>query len=212
MVHDWLSPKLAAAWMKNWCANWRWTNHGGSGIGMSMLLSVFLSSLQCALKMYQKWCGWLMVVFPMVQLHLYPDQNRCPLLSKIWCISIQKSGASLFKNPIIPPSKIWSSFPTKIWCILSKIWSSFSSKKLQHDQNSSVPRESAKNPSFHTCSHLATVGILQYVDCPDLSHACWPLTILAWWYLPSFLYRILSKSLYLVMIFSPWWLQVSCKN
>ena len=70
-------------WMKNWCANWRWTNHRGSGIGMPMLLSVFLSSLQCALKMYQKWCDWLMVVFPMVQLHLYPDQNQCPLLSKI---------------------------------------------------------------------------------------------------------------------------------
>ena len=61
---------------------------------MPMLLSVFLSSLQCALKMYHKWCGWLVVVFPMVQLHLYPDQNLCLLLSKIWCISIQKSGAS----------------------------------------------------------------------------------------------------------------------
>ena len=135
-----------------------------------------------------------------------PLQNLVHLHSKIWCIPP-------FKNPIIPPSKIWSSFPSKIWCILLKIWSSFSSKKVQHDQNSSsVPQESAKNPSFHTCFHLATVEILQYVDYPDLSHVCWPLTILAWWHLPSFLYRILSKFLYLVMIFSPWWLQVSCKN
>ena len=134
-----------------------------------MLLSVFLSFLQCALKMYQKWCGWLMVVFPMVQFHLYPDQNRCPLLYKIWSIPFQKSHAFSFqkshhtpfqnlvifpfknlvhppfKNPIIPLSKIWSSFPSKIWCILFKIQSSFSSKKVQHNQNpSSVPPKSAK--------------------------------------------------------------------
>ena len=65
---------------------------------MPMLLSVFLSSLQCALKMYQKWCSWLVVIFPMVQLHLYPDQNRCALLFKILCIALQKSGASLFQK------------------------------------------------------------------------------------------------------------------
>ena len=105
---------------------------------MPMLLSVFLSSLQCALKMYQKWCGWLMVVFPMVKLHLYPDQNRCPLLSKIWSIPLQKSGASPFQkshaspfqkshhtpfqNLVIFPFKNLVHHSSKIWCIpLSKI-------------------------------------------------------------------------------------------
>ena len=132
---------------------------------MPMLLSVFLSSLQCVLKMYQKWCDWLVVVFPMVQLHLYPDQNRCPLLSKIWCISIQKSSASPQQSRVSFQKSDHLSLP----------------KKVQHHQNSSsVPQESAKNPSFHTCSHIATVWILQYVDCPDLSHACWALTLLAW--------------------------------
>ena len=157
-----------------------------------------------------QWCNCTFILIR-ISVHSSPKSSASPFKnlvhpsSKIWCIPP-------FKNPIIPPSKIWSSFPLKIWCILLKIWSSFSSKKVQHDQNSSsVPQESAKNPSFHTCFHLATVEILQYVDYPDLSHVCWPLTILAWWYL-SFLYRILSKSLYLVMIFSPWWLQVSCKN
>ena len=109
-----------------------------------------------------------------------PCKNLVHHSSKIWCVplskipsyplpksghlSLQKSGASLFKNLII---FLFQKSPAPSELLLS-------------------PQESAKNPSFHTCSHLATVGILQYVDCPDLSYACWPLTILAWWYLPSF--------------------------
>ena len=126
-----------------------------------------------------------------------PLQNLVHLYSKNWCISIQKSGASPQQSRVSFQKSDHLSLP----------------KKVHHHQDSlSVPQESAKNPSFHTCSHLATIGILQYVDCPDLSHACWALTILAWWYLPSFfLQDSFQVSLFGRDLLS-WWLQVSCKN
>ena len=111
-----------------------------------------------------------------------PLQNLVHFHSKIWCIPLQKSGASPQQSHVSFQKSYHLSLP----------------KKVQHHQNSSsVPQESAKNPSFHTCSHIAPVWILQYVDCPDLSHACWALTILAWWYLPSFFFTGFFSSLFI---------------
>ena len=162
---------------------------------MPMLLSVFLSSLQCVLKMYQKWCDWLVVVFPMVQLHLYPDQNRCPLLSKIWCISIQKSGASLFKNLVHPLNNLMYPFKNLIIFLFQKKSSTIR-----------TPRQFLKN----------LLKILPSIPAPTLqpygSFNMWTVQIfhMCVGHLPSlhgdiflpFFYRILSKSLYLAVIFS----------
>ena len=116
-----------------------------------------------------------------------PLQNLVHLHAKIWCITLQKSDASPFQKSHHTPFQnlVIFSLYNLVYPFKNLIIFLFQKSPAPSELLLS-PQESAKNPSFHTCSHLATVGILQYVDCPDLSYACWPLTILAWWYLPSF--------------------------
>ena len=141
---------------------------------MPMLLSVFLSSLQCVLKMYQKWCDWLVVVFPMVQLHLYPDQNRCPLLSKIWCISIQKSGASLFKNLVHPLNNLMYPFKNLIIFLFQKKSSTIRTppqflKNLLKILSYLLPPCNCRDPSICGLSRSFTCVLAIYHPCMVIS-------------------------------------------
>ena len=124
------------------------------------------------------------------------------ILIRIGVRSSPKSGASLFKKLVHLYSKIWC-IPSTISCILSKIWSSFSSKKSPAIR---TPPQFLKN----------LLKILPSIPAPTLhpygSFNMWTVQIFHMHagHLPSlhgdiflpFFYRILFKSLYLVVIFS----------